>query len=200
VIATILEGILFMDMIISAESRSGLGKEAVKKVRRTGKVPAVYYGFEAESQPVSLDEKNLEQVLSNPKGLNGYFAFTLNGGDTGKHVLIRELQRHPVTRKVLHVDLVVPNPSKVITAKVPLSFIGRSIGVTTGGRARKPYREVTVSGLPENIPGDVIIDVSPIDQGQQIMASDLKIEACEIIYDRDFVIFKVATPRGGNKT
>lgn len=188
-----------MDMIISAESRSSLGKEAVKKVRRTGKVPAVYYGFEAESQPVSLDEKNLEQVLSNPKGLNGYFALTLNGGDTGKRVLIRELQRHPVTRKVLHVDLVTPNPSKEITAKVPLNFIGRSIGVTTGGRARKPYREVTMSGLPENIPGEIVIDISPIDQGQQIMASDLKIEACEVIYDRDFVIFKVAAPRGGSK-
>jgi large subunit ribosomal protein L25 len=189
-----------MDMIISAESRSGLGKEAVKKVRRTGKVPAVYYGFEAESQPVSLDGKSLEQVLSNPKGLNGYFALTLNGGDTGKRVLIRELQRHPVTRQILHVDLVAPNPSKTITAKVPLNFTGRSIGVTTGGCARKPYREVTVCGLPENIPGDITIDVSSVDQGEQIMASDLKVDGCEMIYDRDFVVFKVAAPRGGNNT
>ena len=93
-----------MDMIISAESRSGLGKEAAKKVRQVGKVPAVYYGFEAESQPVSLDLKNLEQVLSNPKGLNGYFGLKLNGEDTGRRILIRELQRHPVTRNILHVD------------------------------------------------------------------------------------------------
>lgn len=188
-----------MDMIISAESRSGLGKEAAKKVRNTGKIPAVYYGFEAESQPVSLDAKNLEQVLSNPKGLNGYFSLQLNGNDTGKRILVRELQRHPVTRQILHVDLVAPNPSKEITAKVPLNFIGRSVGVTTGGRARKPYREVTVSGLPENIPGQITIDISPIDQGQQIMASDLEIENCSIVYDRDYVIFKVAAPRGGNK-
>ena len=188
-----------MTMNISAESRSGLGKEAAKKARRAGIVPAVYYGFEAESQPVSLNLKNLEQVLSNPKGLNGYFGLTLNGEDTGRRILIRELQRHPVTRAILHVDLVAPNPTEAITAKVPLNFIGRSIGVSTGGRSRKPYREVTIHALPENVPGDITIDITPIDQGQQIMASDLKVDDCEIIYDRDYVIFKVAAPRGGNK-
>ena len=188
-----------MDMIISAESRSGLGKEAAKKVRNAGKVPAVYYGFGAESQPVSLDKKGLEQALSNPKGLNGYFNFNLNGSDSGKRVLIRELQRHPVTRNILHVDLVVPNPDKMISTKVALNFVGRSIGVSTGGRARKPYREVTLQGLPQDIPGDITIDISNIDQGDQVLASEIDIPGCEVIYDRDYVIFRVVAPRGGNK-
>jgi large subunit ribosomal protein L25 len=188
-----------MDMIISAESRSGLGKGAAKKVRNTGKVPAVYYGFGAESQPVSLDRKSLEQALSNPKGLNGYFNFNLNGEDSGKRVLIRELQRHPVTRSILHVDLVVPNPENMITAKVVLNFVGRSIGISTGGRARKPYREITLRGLPQDIPGEIRIDITNIDQGDQILASSITVPGCTIIYDRDYVIFKVVAPRGGVK-
>jgi large subunit ribosomal protein L25 len=188
-----------MDIIISAESRSGLGKEAAKKVRNAGKIPAVYYGFGAESQPVSLDPKNLEQALSTPKGLNGYFNFNLNGADSGKRVLIRELQRHPVTRSILHVDLVVPNPDNMISTKVALNFVGRSIGVSTGGRARKPYRELTLRGLPQDIPGDITIETTNIDQGDQILASELEVPGCTIIYDRDYVIFKVVAPRGGVK-
>ena len=188
-----------MDMTIIAESRSGLGKEAVKKARNAGKVPAVYYGFGIESQPVSLDKKNLEQALSNPKGLNGYFNFNLNGSDSGNRVLIRELQRHPVTRTILHVDLVVPKADEMITTKVALKFVGRSIGVSTGGRARKPYREITVRGLPEDIPGDFTIDITNIDQGDQVLASEIEVLGCKVIYDRDYVIFKVVAPRGGNK-
>lgn len=188
-----------MTMNISAESRSGLGKEAAKKVRNAGLVPAVYYGFEAESQPVSLNPKSLEQALANPKGTNGYFTLTLDGNEAPNRVLVREIQRHPVTRRILHVDLVCPDPNNTIDATVPLKFIGRSIGVSTGGRARRPYREVTVRGLPEQIPGEIVIDMTPIDQGQQITASQLDVGDTQVIYERDFVIFKVAAPRGGKK-
>ena len=193
------EGKYTMNMNISAESRSGLGKEAAKKVRNAGLIPAVFYGFEAESQPVSLNPKSLEQALANPKGVNGYFTLTLDGNDAPNRVLIREIQRHPVTRRILHVDIVCPNPSNPIEASVPLDFIGRSIGVSTGGRARRPYREVTVLGLPEQIPSSIVVDIAPINQGEQIMASQLDAGDCSVVFDRDFVIFKVAAPRGGAK-
>ena len=188
-----------MTMNISAESRSGLGKEAAKKVRNAGLIPAVFYGFEAESQPVSLNPKSLEQALANPKGANGYFTLTLDGNEAPHRVLVREIQRHPVTRNILHVDIVCPNPQNPIEARVPLNFIGRSIGVSTGGRARRPYREVTVLGLPDQIPSEIVVDISPIQQGEQITASQLDAGECSVVYDRDFVIFKVAAPRGGAK-
>ena len=188
-----------MSITISAESRPGLGKEAAKKVRDAGKIPAVFYGFGAESQPVSLNPKQLEQALANPKGINGYFSLSIDGNDHPNKVLLRELQRHPVSRRILHIDIVCPNPEKTIEARVPLKFVGRSIGVSTGGRARRPYREVTVRGLPESIPADITVDMGPIDQGQQITASQLDAGESKVVYDRDFVIFKVAAPRGGAK-
>ena len=188
-----------MTMTISAESRSGLGKEAAKKVRNAGKIPAVFYGFGAESQPVSLNPKQLEQALANPKGINGYFSLTIDDKELPNRVFFRELQRHPVTRRILHVDIVCPNPEKPIDAAVPLKFVGRSVGVATGGRPRRPYREVTVRGLPDSIPAEIVVDMGPIDQGEQITASQLDAGDTQVIYDRDFVIFKVAAPRGGNK-
>ena len=188
-----------METTISAETRKGLGKEAVKKVRDAGRLPAVYYGFNAESKPISLDPKNFDQALTTPKGLNGYFQLTIDGEPSENRVLIRELQRHPVSRRILHVDLVAPNPTKQIAAVVPLKFIGRSIGVSTGGRARKPYREVTLSGLPQDIPAEIVVDITNIDQGQSIGSDDLDTGACQVIADQPFVIFKVAAPRGGNK-
>jgi large subunit ribosomal protein L25 len=188
-----------MNMNISAESRLGLGKEVAKKVCNDGKILAVFYGFGAESQPVSLDLKSLEQALATPKGKNGYFNFTLNGETQENKVLVREIQRHPVTRRIIHVDIVCPNPAQEIETVVPLNFIGRSVGVSQGGRARRPYREVTVRGLPDNIPSEITVDMGPIEQGQQINASQLDAGESSVIYDRDFVIFKVVAPRGGAK-
>ena len=97
-----------MSIKISAESRSGLGKEAAKKVRNAGMIPAVFYGFGAESQPVSLNPKHLEQALANPKGINGYFSLDIDGKEHPNKVLLRELQRHPVSRQILHIDIVCP--------------------------------------------------------------------------------------------
>ena len=188
-----------MSIKISAESRSGLGKEAAKKVRNAGMIPAVFYGFEAESQPVSLNPKHLEQALANPKGINGYFSLDIDGKEQPNKVLLRELQRHPVSRQILHIDIVCPNPEKAIDAVVPLNFVGRSIGVSTGGRASRPYREVTVRGLPKVIPAEITVDMGPINQGEQITASQLNAGEAQLIFDRDFVIFKVAAPRGGAK-
>jgi large subunit ribosomal protein L25 len=188
-----------MEMTISAESREGLGKEAVKKIRDAGKLPAVYYGFDTESKPISLDTKNFDQALNTPKGLNGYFQLTIDGETRDNRVLIRELQRHPVSRRILHVDLVVPNPTKKIEALVPLTFVGRSIGVSTGGRARKPYREITLLGLPQDIPAEIVVDITSIDQGQSIGSEELDTGLCQVVTDLPFVIFKVAAPRGGVK-
>ena len=186
--------------VITASTREGLGKEAARKIRNAGQIPAVFYGFGTDNAvSVSVDPQNIEKALSNPKGTNGYFTLELDGAENPNRVLIREIQRHPVTRRVLHVDLVSPNPGREIVSSVPLRFEGRSVGVSMGGRMRKPYREVQVRALPENMPGEILIDVTSLDQGDSITASQLDIASGSVVYDRDYVIVKVVAPRGGNK-
>lgn len=188
-----------MTMTINAESRGDHGKEASRRVRNAGQIPAVFYGHGVETTPVSVEPKSLTKALANPKGLNGLFALNLNGSDLTQRVFVRELQRHPVSRQILHIDLVAPHPEKELVATVPLRFTGRSIGVSTGGRMRKPYREVKVRALPDQIPGEIVVDVTNIDQGDAVYASQLDAGNGSVIYDRDFMIVKVAAPRGGNK-
>jgi large subunit ribosomal protein L25 len=185
-----------MSFVINTESRAEKGKEAIKRVRETGKVPAIFYGFGLEARSVSVDPRSLEKALANPKGLNGYFELTIDGAKASQRVLIRELQRDPVSREILHLDLVAPNPTKEIVAVVPLRFEGRSIGVSTGGRMRKPFREVRVSGLPENIPGEIVVDVTNIDQGDTLYGSQLALDKAKVVFDRDFIVVKVVAPRG----
>ena len=182
---------------ITATNRDGVGKEAARKVRNNGQIPAVLYGHGVEgSVPLSVEPKSLGKALSSDKGLNGLFTLEREGG-ANEQVLVRELQRHPVSRKILHIDLVAPNLEEAQLFAIPVNFSGRSIGVQTGGRLRTPYRSVRVLSLPMNVPAQIEIDITSMDHGDAVMASDLDLpEGVTPIYDRDYVVVKVVAPRG----
>lgn len=186
---------------LAGSLREGIGKEAAKKIRAAGSTPAVLYGHGmSESVNLQLDPKVLNKALENPKKANALMSVDL-GSDAGSHtVLVREVQRHPVKRTILHVDLVVPDLEKNITATVPLRFIGKSVGVSMGGRLRTPYREVNVSARPADIPVDIEVDITTLDMGDLVKASELNVgENVSVVYDEDFVVVKVLKPRGGAK-
>jgi large subunit ribosomal protein L25 len=185
-----------------ASTRQGLGKEAAKKVRSSQEqIPAVLYGFGVEkSTSLTLDYRTLEKALAGPKKLNASFNVSIDDQPFGKQVLVRELQRHPVSRRIMHVDLVVADPNKAINAVVPLAITGRSPGVQAGGRLRTPYREVTVSCVPSAIPASIDVDISPLHQGDAVMASKVSLpEGVKLVYDRDFIVAKVLIVRAKKK-
>lgn len=186
-----------MDAIaLSSTHRSPGGKGVARRLRAEGRLPAVLYGHGVESPtPLSLDPKEFSKALTNPKGLNAVFSINVDGTDY--QVLAREMQRHPVSRQILHVDLVAADPEKLITTFVPVNFIGKSIGVVTGGRIRKPYREIKLRARPIDVPADITIDITPLDHNDAIHASDLALpEGVKPVYDRDYVVVKVLKPRG----
>jgi len=190
-----------MDTLI-ATSRLGIGKELAKKIRSSsGSVLAVLYGHGVEkSLALTVDYRSLEKALASPKKLNGSFAVQIDGTDSGKEVLVRELQRDPVSRRIIHVHLVVADPNKGLTAVVPLAFLGTSAGVKAGGKLRTPYREVTVSCRPNAIPASIDIVITNLNQGDAIMASQVTLpEGVKIVYDRDFIVAKVLLVRAKKK-
>ncbi|MCB9523448.1 MAG: 50S ribosomal protein L25 [Myxococcales bacterium] len=189
-----------MSITINANPRDGRGKSASRALRNDGRVPAVIYGHGVEApQTVSLDPKDLQKAMEGPKGLNELFECVVEGGGTHK-VLVRQIQRHPVKRNLLHVDLVAPDPNKTMQTMVPLAFVGKSIGVSMGGRLRTPYREVKVVAKPADFPGTIEINLTPMDIGFTLMASELSLpEGVTAIFDRDYVIAKVVKPRGKAK-
>ena len=186
-----------MDAIaLSSTRRSPGGKGVARRLRAEGRLPAVLYGHGVESPtPLSLDPKEFAKALTNPKGLNAVFSIEVDG--TTHQVLAREMQRHAVSRDVVHVDLVAADPEKTIVTFVPVSFIGQSVGVVTGGRIRKPYREIKLRARPIDVPAEIIVDITPLDHNDTIHASDLQLpEGVTPVYDRDYVVVKVSKPRG----
>ena len=186
-------------IVLNAALREGLGKEANRKLRAAGGTPAVLYGHGVtESLHLTLEPRELVKALENPKKANALMSVALGSGSDSHTVLVREIQRHPVRRNILHVDLVVPNPDKQVVSTVPVRFEGKSVGVSMGGRIRMPYRQVQVSSLPAAIPVEIVVDITTLDIGDMVKASALGVpEGVSVVYDQDFVVVKVLKPRGG---
>lgn len=185
---------------LQSTSRTPGGKGAARRLRAAGRIPAVVYGHGVESPvAVSLDPKALNKALDNPKKDNALFNVALDGGQAHT-VLVREIQRHPLSRAILHVDLVAPDLEVEMVSLVPLKFTGRSIGVSMGGRLRTPYREIKVRSKPSDIPADIEIDLGPMEIGDAVTVTGLNLpDGVVPIFERDFVIAKVLKPRGGKK-
>jgi large subunit ribosomal protein L25 len=182
---------------ISASPRSSTGKGANRKLRAAGQIPAVLYGHNLDGAiSLSLDPRALSKALDNPKGQNVLLQVDIEGGGTHT-ALVRELQRQPVSRKVLHIDLVCPNLEQQQVSLIPVKIVGKSVGVALGGRLQTPCRELTVVCLPANIPNSVEIDVTELELDDSVMVSELSLgDGVAAVYDRDFVVVKVVRARG----
>jgi len=185
---------------LECSTREGRGKGHARRLRSAGRVPAIIYGHGvAAPVPVSVDPKSLDAALANPKKSNALMNAQVEGG-ANHTVLVREIQRHPVSRKILHVDLVAPDLDQPIVASVPIDFTGRPVGVVTGGRLRTPYREIKLRARPADMPATVVAHLTPLDHGDALHVSTLDLpEGVEAVYDRDYVVAKVLKPRGGTE-
>ena len=182
---------------LSASPRSESGKGSNRRLRAEGRIPAVLYGHNVnESISLSLDPRALKKALENPKGHNALFQIEVEGGGTHT-ALVRELQRQPVSRAVLHVDLVCPDLEKDRVSVIPVHFTGKSIGVSLGGRLRTPCRELKIVCRPADIPRSVEVDITEMQIEDTVMVSELALpEGVSAVYDRDFVVVKVVRARG----
>lgn len=182
---------------LETSTRDGRGKGPARRLRMAGRVPAVVYGHNVESAiAVSLDPKELDKALANPKEANALFQVSIDG-DASHTVMAREIQRHPVSRAILHLDFVAPDLDKTMVSSVPFEVTGRSKGVVIGGRLRTPYREVKLRAKPADIPAKITLDITELDIGDTVYASNLELpEGVEAVFDRDYVVAKVLKPRG----
>lgn len=180
--------------------REAGSKGVARRHRADGRLPAVLYGH-GISEPVCLsaDPVQVKKGLENPKGFNALFHLNI-AGQAPVPVMVRDIQRDAISRDILHVDFVAPDLEQPIVAVVPVNVTGRSIGIASGGRLRKPYREVKLRAKPAEIPAEVLIDITNLDQGDEIRASGMPLPAgVEPVFDRDYLVVKVLKPRGKQK-
>ena len=180
---------------LSAEGRTETGKGAARKLRATGRVPGVVYGHAREPQSLSLQTRELEKLLSQIATGSTVVELSLGGAIT--KTLIREVQRHPFKKAILHVDFQELVAGEKVTVDVPLVYVGVPEGVRlSGALLEQILHSIEVLVDPANIPNHIDVDVTELAMGHSLHVRDIPLGAgIEVLTDEDATICAVVAPR-----
>ena len=180
---------------LNAEVRSETGKGVARKLRAAGKVPGVIYGHGREPQALSLDAREFSRLAERVRITSTVIELAMDGKVA--RTLVRELQRDPLRRTVLHVDFQELVAGEKVNVTVPLRFIGTPEGVKTGGGILEEIiHSIHVECDPANIPDHLDVDVTHLTIGHSIHVSDLKLpEGVEITDDAEQTVALVSAPK-----
>ncbi len=174
-----------------------MGNGPARVLRRAGQIPAVLYGRKIESVLLSVNTKDLEQILK--KGSFGQFILNLviqNGKKVTKSAIIKELQTHPVSGNLIHIDFYEVDMKRQIKVMVPVVTTGKSVGIEEGGLLNIVRRELEVFCLPGDIPEAIEIDISELGIGDSIHLEDLPLgENVEVATDVNYTVVTVLSPK-----
>ena len=181
------------EVALAASSRQARGKGGARQSRMAGNIPAVVYGPETDPLPIEVSEKDLRSAVKEASSMSAIFDLNVDGKNN--KVLIRELQRDPITLKITHIDFHAISMNKPINLNIPLTIIGTAEGVKVeGGILQTTMREVEISCLPKDIPDKVEIDVSELNVGDSIHVRDLEIPNATILAEEQRTIAVVQAP------
>jgi large subunit ribosomal protein L25 len=187
-----------LDIIkLNAQPRQETGKGAARSLRRAGRIPAVLYGANIESRPLSVSIQELERMFNNPQFTRGLINLAVeDSGNRRQTVMIKEFQRDPVKDHFLHIDFYEIKMDQKISVMVPVTTTGTSNGVEEGGILQIIRRELEVYCLPANIPEQIEIDITSLEMGDSVHVSEVPLpENVEIPYEVDFTILTVVSPK-----
>lgn len=178
---------------IEATRRERTGKGGARTSRRDGNIPAVLYG-QGESIPLAVDRRDFAKKLQDARGENVIWDVVV-AGEAPRKSLAREIQHHPISRRMTHVDFQHIDLTKKIQVSVVVNLVGEPDGVRNyGGILEHAGREVMVECLPINIPASIEVDVTNLAVGDSIHLSDLPAVDFELLEDPHKVIAHVASP------
>jgi len=185
-----------MEATLKAESRTGRGKNEARRLRASGKIPAVVYGTEKDkATEIAVDPRTLLRILHSESGVNTLIGLEGAGLAEGGKVLVKEYQLDPIDHKLLHADFYAVAMDKVIEVTVPVVIKGEPKGVKQqGGVVDFVNREIEVECLPGDIPEHIDIDISELMLHQGIRVRDLPADGkWKAVSDPDMMIVHVVT-------
>ena len=175
---------------IEVTKRTAGTKQAIKAIRNEGKVPCVLYGGN-DVVHFTAPELSFRNLVYTPH----VHTVDLNiEGDT-RQAIMKDIQFHPVTDKILHIDFMELSPDKKVAMEIPLRFSGSPIGVREGGELRTKIRKLRVRALPAHLPDEIEIDVSGLKISDAIRVKDVKVKDAEILELPTKMITAVKVPR-----
>jgi large subunit ribosomal protein L25 len=192
------------DFIVKAELRSDAGKGASRRLRHTGRIPAIIYGAGKDAVSLSLHHNEMMHHLEHEAFYSHILTVSINGAD--EKAVLKDVQRHPGKPKIMHVDFQRVSAKDKLHMHVPLHFIGEDVapGVKIGGGIFSHLMSnIEVSCLAKDLPEYIEVDVSAMQLGDALHLSDIKLPSgVEIIAlshgeDHDLPVVSVHAPRGG---
>ncbi len=181
-----------MTVLIKARKRALVGKKSSKRLRRNGLVPGVFYEKGKPALHLTFDKKDLQYFLSHTHGL---VDIHIEGNQKPLKCVLKDVQYHPVTDEVVHVDFQGVTMGEKIAVTVPLVLRGTPKGVKEGGLLEHMIRELEIECLPSHLPEQLEIDVSGFKIGDALHVKDLSFENIRILDDPHEVILVIEAPR-----
>jgi large subunit ribosomal protein L25 len=185
-----------MEATLEAVERTARGKNESRRLRVTGKIPAVVYGVKEAGVPIAVDPKGLTKILQTELGANTLIALKLPGGGNAR-VLVKEYQYDPVTHKLLHADFYKVAMDKVIRVTVTVVPKGEPKGVKQqGGVLDIVHRQLELECLPADIPEHIEVDVTEMMVGQSVRVRDVATNAkWKAVSDPEMMLMHVIIPK-----
>ena len=176
---------------LSGSLRENVGKKDAKGLRRQGLIPCVLYGGN-EQVFFHVNEIDLKKLVYTPE----IFQFELSlGNGEPVNAIIQDLQFHPVTDRVVHVDFLELIPGKETKIDIPISYLGNSIGVRNGGRFLVTYRTIAAKGKPEDFPDAIEVNIEDLKIGDKVRVGDISSPGMTLLASPNDVVAAVKTAR-----
>lgn len=178
-----------MSMLV-AEKRKETKKTILKRLRSEGKIPAVVYGRAIPTESILINNTDLRNVIK-AVGRNGIFSLNVDG--TSKNVILRDYQSNPVTKEIIHVDLLQVDQNTEIDTRVSVILKGTSNGEKVGGVAKQFVHELDITAKANDLPDFIEIDITEFEIGHSVRVADIKKEYsnCTIKHEDDETIVSI---------
>jgi large subunit ribosomal protein L25 len=177
---------------LNASPRTGTGKGAARTLRQSGQIPGVIYGHARQPQSLSLNAREFDRLMEH---VTASTVIDLDVGGKMSKTLIREVQRHPYKREVLHVDFLELVAGEKVTVEIPIVYVGTPQGVRDGGILEQIKHELTVEADPTTLPEHIEVDVSALTIGHTLYVRDVRVpEGATVQDDPDSPVALVAAP------
>jgi large subunit ribosomal protein L25 len=180
---------------IKGSERESVGKVATKALRNAGAVPCVLYGGD-QAVHFSAEEKAFKNLIYTP---NAHTVVIDLGNGKSYNAVLQDIQVHPVSDKILHIDFFQLFDNKEITMEVPVKIVGTSKGVLAGGVLRLNARKLKVKALPSNLPDFVEADITPLEMGNKLYVTKLVSDKYKLMHPDNTVVCQVRISRAAMK-
>jgi large subunit ribosomal protein L25 len=179
---------------LRAETGRTTGSRASRRLRRTGRVPAIVYGKHADPLAIAVDHRELRAALTTEAGTNALISLDVEGGETIL-TLPRVVETHPFRREIRHVDFVTVSLTDRVAAEIPVHLTGEAVGIQAGGVLSTARTVVQIEALVTNIPSYVELDISELEIGDALRIGDLpEIEGVVYTEDPEYTVVSITVP------